>query len=34
MLVRPTHVADYSEQVGRIRDDVERLMKRIEKLEK
>jgi ubiquinone biosynthesis protein UbiJ len=34
MLVRPSHVAGFAEQVGRVRDDVERLMKRIEKLEK
>ena len=34
MLVRPERVTDFAEQVGRTRDDVERLMKRIEKLEK
>lgn len=33
MLVRPARVAEFTEQTGRIRDDVERLMKRIEKLE-
>lgn len=34
MLVRPERVVEFAEQVGRTRDDVERLMKRIEKLEK
>jgi len=34
MLIRPARVADFAEQVGRTRDDAERLMKRIEKLEK
>jgi ubiquinone biosynthesis protein UbiJ len=34
MLVRPERVGEFAEQVGRTRDDVERLMKRIEKLEK
>ncbi|MET3107676.1 ubiquinone biosynthesis protein UbiJ [Oxalobacteraceae bacterium GrIS 2.11] len=34
MLVRPERVAEFAEQVGRTRDDVERLMKRIEKLER
>jgi ubiquinone biosynthesis protein UbiJ len=34
MLIRPERVAEFAEQVGRTRDDVERLMKRIEKLEK
>ncbi len=34
MLVRPAKVAEFSQEVGRTRDDVERLMKRIEKLEK
>lgn len=33
MLLRPADVAGFGEQVGRLRDDVERLMKRIEKLE-
>ena len=33
MLIRPARVAEFAEQTGRIRDDVERLMKRIEKLE-
>ncbi len=32
MLVRPQAVADYSDAVARLRDDVERLAKRIEKL--
>lgn len=34
MLVRPERVTEFAEQVARTRDDVERLMKRIEKLEK
>ena len=34
ILIRPERVAEFTEQVGRTRDDVERLMKRIEKLEK
>jgi ubiquinone biosynthesis protein UbiJ len=34
MLVRPERVAAFGIQVSRTRDDVERLMKRIEKLEK
>jgi len=33
MLIRPARVAEFSEQVSRTRDDVERLMKRIELLE-
>lgn len=33
MLVRPAKVTEYGEQVARLRDDVERVMKRIEKLE-
>jgi ubiquinone biosynthesis protein UbiJ len=31
MLVRPTRVTEFAQEVGRIRDDVERLQKRIEK---
>ena len=34
MLIRPVLVAEFGSQVGRIRDDAERLMKRIEKLER
>ena len=34
MLIRPASVTDFAEQVSRTRDDTERLMKRIEKLEK
>lgn len=34
MLVRPERVGEFAEQVGRTRDDVERLLKRIEKLER
>jgi ubiquinone biosynthesis protein UbiJ len=34
MLVRPTEVRMFGEQVNKTRDDVERMMKRIEKLEK
>ena len=34
MLIRPSAVTDFGTQVGRIRDDAERLMKRIEKLER
>ena len=34
MLIRPTQVTEFGTQVGRIRDDAERLMKRIEKLER
>ena len=33
LLIRPAKVAEFAEQVARTRDDVERLMKRIEKLE-
>ena len=33
LLVRADRVTEFAEQVGRTRDDVERLMKRIEKLE-
>ena len=34
MLIRPAKVAEFAQEVSRVRDDVERLMKRIEKLEK
>jgi ubiquinone biosynthesis protein UbiJ len=34
MLVRPERVTEFADQVARLRDDAERLMKRIEKLEK
>lgn len=34
MLIRPALVTEFGSQVGRIRDDAERLMKRIEKLER
>lgn len=34
MLVRPARVTEFTQEVERIRDDVERLMKRIEKCEK
>lgn len=34
LLVRPTRVAEFAQDVGRTRDDVERLLKRIEKLQK
>ena len=34
MLIRPGVVTEFGSQVGRIRDDAERLMKRIEKLER
>lgn len=34
MLIRPVLVTEFGTQVGRIRDDAERLMKRIEKLER
>ena len=33
MLIRPARLIEFAEQVNRTRDDVERLMKRIEKLE-
>jgi len=33
LLVRPARVTEFAEQVARSRDDVERLMKRIEKIE-
>ncbi len=34
MLVRPSQVAEFAQDVSRTRDDVERLMKRLEKCEK
>ncbi|PRC93805.1 ubiquinone biosynthesis accessory factor UbiJ [Solimicrobium silvestre] len=34
LLVRPARVTEFAQEVGRTRDDVERLLKRIEKLEK
>jgi ubiquinone biosynthesis protein UbiJ len=34
MLVRPSQVVEFAQEVHRIRDDVERLMKRLEKCEK
>lgn len=34
MLVRPSRVTEFAQEVGRTRDDVERLQKRIEKCEK
>ena len=34
MLIRPVKVNEFAQEVSKVRDDVERLMKRIEKLEK
>lgn len=34
MLIRPARVTEFAQEVGRIRDDVERLIKRVEKCEK
>jgi ubiquinone biosynthesis protein UbiJ len=33
MLVRPQAVSDFADEIAKLRDDVERIAKRIEKLE-